>query len=255
MSRFVRLGLVAIASSVALVAVPGSGIAAGQGSYLTTLEVPEGEIATCVVTLLVGGQEAALIILADGEGRVVARRVWRGGAREVVELDVDVTSGLRKLQAIGLTEAAIYARTESLTSGGLGRSAGAAATSVAFDRFRMIEYGSRNQASATTVLEAPAEVSPGAERLVLAARCVPNPFNPKTSILATIPSEGHVRIDVFDVRGARVRVLQDGIVGAGRHRFEWDGRDNAGIAVGSGVYLYRVATESGEVSGKAALLK
>jgi flagellar hook assembly protein FlgD len=57
------------------------------------------------------------------------------------------------------------------------------------------------------------------------------------------------------VRGARVRTLVDTHQPAGRYRVEWDGRDNAGTPVGSGIYFYRLATSHFSGTRKMILLK
>ena len=54
---------------------------------------------------------------------------------------------------------------------------------------------------------------------------------------------------VYDVLGRRVRQVWQGPLGAGRHRFVWDGRDEAGKAVAAGVYLYQVEVD-GRVEAK-----
>ena len=72
---------------------------------------------------------------------------------------------------------------------------------------------------------------------------VPNPFNPSTTIEYTVP-DGRgtipVEISIYDLRGRRVRRLVDAERSPGTHRVHWDGRDDAGAAVPSGIYLYRI---------------
>jgi len=70
----------------------------------------------------------------------------------------------------------------------------------------------------------------------------PNPFNPSTTISFDVAVSGHVDIEVYNVRGQRVRVLVSGDYGAGSHKVVWNGNDSAGRAVGSGVYFYRMTT-------------
>jgi len=67
----------------------------------------------------------------------------------------------------------------------------------------------------------------------------PNPFNPRTSISVFAPRRGNLSLKVYNVRGELIRVLYEGVVDEGVHAFIWDGRDGAGSAVASGVYLYR----------------
>ena len=79
----------------------------------------------------------------------------------------------------------------------------------------------------------------------LASRAVlhqnyPNPFNPSTVVGFDLAERGKVRIEVFDVLGRRVATIADRVFSAGRHRLAWDGRDDGGRPVASGVYLCRL---------------
>ena len=72
----------------------------------------------------------------------------------------------------------------------------------------------------------------------------PNPFNPSTSIHYDVPAgyeEGvDVVLEIFNVRGQRVIKLLDAIKGPGSYRVQWDGRDENGREVGSGIYIYKL---------------
>jgi hypothetical protein len=85
----------------------------------------------------------------------------------------------------------------------------------------------------------------------------PNPFNPTTSIVYEIPegSAQRVSLVVYDVTGARVRTLEEGAVQPGRHVVAWDGHNESGAAVGSGVYFCRLATPERALTRKMVLLK
>ncbi len=83
----------------------------------------------------------------------------------------------------------------------------------------------------------------------------PNPFNPSTAIGYTIAREGHSEIVVYDVSGRRVRVLVSGVVPAGYHEVHWNGRDDAGRRVASGVYLYQLRAGDAVETKKMVLLK
>jgi hypothetical protein len=74
----------------------------------------------------------------------------------------------------------------------------------------------------------------------------PNPFNPSTVIGFGLASDMPVRLAVYSVDGQKVRELVSGQMSAGRHSVVWDGRDDAGQTVSSGVYLYRL-----EAGGKS----
>ncbi len=72
------------------------------------------------------------------------------------------------------------------------------------------------------------------------AQNVPNPFNPITTIHFGLPESGSVRLVIYDVNGRLVRTLVAGHRAAGKHEAKWDARDEAGRAVASGVYVYRL---------------
>jgi len=84
----------------------------------------------------------------------------------------------------------------------------------------------------------------------------PNPFNPSTTIPLFLSSDSHVKITVYNVIGQRVDEIFSGELKSGTHRFMWDGRDQNGNEVPSGVYFYRAMAASGEsVVHKMLLLK
>ena len=73
----------------------------------------------------------------------------------------------------------------------------------------------------------------------------PNPFNPTTMIEFVLPRYGHVALRIFDVRGRRVRTLLDTRLGADTHAVLWDGRNDNGDQVRSGVYFYQLRFTGG----------
>ncbi|MBD3403327.1 T9SS type A sorting domain-containing protein [candidate division GN15 bacterium] len=83
----------------------------------------------------------------------------------------------------------------------------------------------------------------------------PNPFNPTTTIEFTLPVRAQISIEVIDILGRQVTELLAGEVPAGTHSVGWDGRDRDGDRVASGLYFYRLQTESGSLSRKMLLLK
>ncbi len=66
----------------------------------------------------------------------------------------------------------------------------------------------------------------------------PNPFNPQTQIRFRLPVEGPVALRLYDVLGQKIRTLVEGELRAGVHQAAWDGRDDQGRSVSSGVYFY-----------------
>ena len=73
----------------------------------------------------------------------------------------------------------------------------------------------------------------------------PNPFNPATTIRYDLPEAGHVVLRIYSLNGQLVRSLVNDQFNAGRHTVEWDGRDETGRTVSSGIYLYRLVVDGG----------
>jgi hypothetical protein len=84
---------------------------------------------------------------------------------------------------------------------------------------------------------------------------VPNPFNPQTTIQYHNPYQGPVNLAIYDCLGHRVRVLLSGFQPEGRGQVRWDGRDESGRAVASGIYFIRGLFGSERVYGKVTLLR
>lgn len=83
----------------------------------------------------------------------------------------------------------------------------------------------------------------------------PNPFNPSTQFEYVIAGAGHVRIDVFDMAGRRVRTLVDEERSAGSHTAMWDGLDDAGNRAPSGTYFCRMSSGGETSSRKMTMIK
>jgi len=83
----------------------------------------------------------------------------------------------------------------------------------------------------------------------------PNPFNPTTTIAFSLAREGIVSIDICNIKGQIVKTLINEVRNAGQHKVIWNGQDNAGRNVGSGVYFYRMTTESYSATRKMLLMK
>jgi hypothetical protein len=83
----------------------------------------------------------------------------------------------------------------------------------------------------------------------------PNPFNPRTEIIYSLPSDAEVTLTVYNILGREVIRLVEGVKTAGEHRIEWDGRDDTGREVASGIYLYRLQADAASTTKKMILLK
>lgn len=83
----------------------------------------------------------------------------------------------------------------------------------------------------------------------------PNPFNPVTTIAFYLPHSGDIQLEIYDLLGQRIRTLVAGRKIAGLHQVNWDGRDDSGKGVASGIYMYRLARRGFVSSRKMLLLR
>lgn len=83
----------------------------------------------------------------------------------------------------------------------------------------------------------------------------PNPFNPETNIEFTIKEATEAALSIYNIKGQLVKTLHSGLIKAGRHKLIWDGNDNNGREVSSGVYFYRLTTDEHDTANKMLLVK
>jgi len=82
----------------------------------------------------------------------------------------------------------------------------------------------------------------------------PNPFNPSTTIEYQLPAAQRVVLTIYNMRGQTVRVLVDAVQAEGLHRATWDGKDQAGHSVPSGIYMYQLTADNSPAITKQMLL-
>jgi hypothetical protein len=83
----------------------------------------------------------------------------------------------------------------------------------------------------------------------------PNPFNPSTKIQFAVPNEQNISLVIYNILGQRVRTLVQGVRPVGQYTVTWDGKDEAGRTVESGVYICRLETGSIALVKKMLMLK
>ena len=76
----------------------------------------------------------------------------------------------------------------------------------------------------------------------------PNPFNPSTTISHTLPFQSSVELIIYDIMGREVKSFNPSSQSAGYQSIVWDGRNELGNWVASGIYLYRISIKSLENS-------
>ena len=87
------------------------------------------------------------------------------------------------------------------------------------------------------------------------AQNYPNPFNPSTEMSYDLPTPGNVRLDIFNILGQNVKTLVNEYQDAGTYKVTWNGDDNTGSSVASGVYFYRVSAGEFKDIKKMVLMK
>ena len=83
----------------------------------------------------------------------------------------------------------------------------------------------------------------------------PNPFNPTTTFEYALPLQSRVTVTIYNELGQSIRTLVNTTQPAGSYSVTWDGRDDRGRSVASGVYFYRLTTDQLVQARKMVLLK
>lgn len=100
-----------------------------------------------------------------------------------------------------------------------------------------------------------ANEDPNAPSLVLEANNFPNPFNPTTTISFNLPENGLTSLNIYNLKGQLVRSLINQDMTAGKKSVVWNGTDNSGRLVSSGLYFYRVNNAGKSITRKMLLSK
>lgn len=83
----------------------------------------------------------------------------------------------------------------------------------------------------------------------------PNPFNPSTTLQFGLKQDSKVRINIYNIKGQKVKTLINENLPAGVHNVLWDGKDNTRSEVSSGVYFYNIETNHGSITRKMLMIK
>jgi len=93
---------------------------------------------------------------------------------------------------------------------------------------------------------------PTEEEIAILNNNYPNPFNSKTRLSFTLPYTSDVEISIYNIKGQKIKTLINTHLEKGKHNAFWNGKDNSGKQVSSGIYLYKLSTKGGSSSGGKA---
>ncbi len=93
------------------------------------------------------------------------------------------------------------------------------------------------------------------EIIEFSASNYPNPFNPATTISYSLPQEGKVSLNIYNIKGQLVKQLIDGSQPEGYYEVVWNGKDNNEKSVSSGIYFYKLSTKDETIMKKMLMLK
>ncbi|MBK8167436.1 MAG: S8 family serine peptidase [bacterium] len=96
---------------------------------------------------------------------------------------------------------------------------------------------------------------PPATPVTALAGGAPNPFREGTQVRFSLAEAGPVQLQVFDLRGALVQTLAEGVHMAGAHEYRWNGRDRRGAPAATGIYVCRLRSPAGVVTRRLTLLR
>jgi len=98
-------------------------------------------------------------------------------------------------------------------------------------------------------------VNPSSPSKFALSQNAPNPFNPSTTINFSLPQAGEASLVIYGPTGQVVRTLVNNVVDAGQHTVVWDGTDNSGRPVASGVYIYRLVSGDNVANNRMVLVR
>jgi len=83
----------------------------------------------------------------------------------------------------------------------------------------------------------------------------PNPFNPSTAIKFSVPENSKITLTVYNLLGQIIKVLANEVVNPGNYSFIWNGTDNSGLNVSSGIYFYELKAHGNNGNNFSKIMK
>ena len=127
--------------------------------------------------------------------------------------------------------------------------------SIPIDAFPPSGKNAKPAVAAKPVLTKPTAGQFEVDVLEFGYRNFPNPFNPETVIEYEIPESSQVHLVVYNALGQRIKMLVNDQQDSGRYSVRWDGRDEGGRSVSSGVYLFRLKAGDNVAMGRMVFVK
>jgi len=121
-----------------------------------------------------------------------------------------------------------------------------------FNYFKILPRDTNDVIGHTSAIEKKAPVAVSNYRL---EQNYPNPFNHETNIRFSIPKSENVTLTIYNLLGVKVRTLCKGKMSAGTYNFRWDGLDNSGRPISTGVYFYQIQSKNFTTTKKMLFLK
>jgi hypothetical protein len=201
-------------------------------------------VAHATLELSADGGAVNLVWQTSGEMRNLGFHVYRA------EGAGDDRNGLTPADFVRITERLIRASGES---GGVYELTDRDVVAGTTYTYRL---ESMSLAGATELIaEETVTVERGAPRRLALHQNRPNPFNPSTTIAFEVPAAEHVRLQIYDVAGRLVRTLVDERLEPDYYDVPWDGRNDVGRNVGSGVYFYQLRASDRTLRNKLVLMR
>ncbi|MDD2424381.1 MAG: T9SS type A sorting domain-containing protein, partial [Candidatus Cloacimonetes bacterium] len=160
--------------------------------------------------------------------------------------NIDVENGQFFIGILETTNASMIGMDTSSTGGSYKRASGTS------DWLPITEGNLMIRAIVETVTAGEDDIEPV---VVFDARNYPNPFNPTTTINFSLPLAGHTELKIYNLKGQVVRTLVNQDMASGMHQIVWNGFDNNGKTVSSGVYFYRLTNNHNTLTRKMLLSK
>ncbi|MFC1729560.1 FlgD immunoglobulin-like domain containing protein, partial [candidate division KSB1 bacterium] len=235
-----------------------------------------------------GGTNAAAKLALEGvpetafENEEFEIKVWARGVDDLFGYDYTLVYDKSKLELVddgieeggfmatrpGFSETVFFtkstARGTKVISGLKGQGDGYVAGDGVITRLRFrsrvqderpaVELVSVKLANSDADIQRLSDVRPVPEKFHLSQN-YPNPFNPETKIRFQLPRNAHVSLKVYNILGQEVATLVNRDMESGFHSLNWNGRNNAGVRVASGVYIYELRTAEFSMAKKMLLIK